>query len=258
MNYGLQRLGKFLCDLYLSVSDTEFHCGFSLSMNFFFCNSWKTFHASPFFAARCVFKSSSAYVFLGKIAHKLLICWVVSYYESRLCILSSHYALWQCDQVRRKRLFVFVVVPDVSVGSTQLTWGLPTWEGQDALLMFLLPGSRGARTFTVQQAHSYIPDRVHWLFTSGSFSCCFSSLIRYYLWALRQGERAISPSSAPSVPVTSPGWQQRSSFGIHLQRGKTHQNVKRSAQKTHLSGEESGQGCQWGKDSLGGSWECWT
>lgn len=34
------------------------------------------------------------------------------------------------------------------------------------------------------------------------------------------GERAISPSSAPSVPVTSPGRQRRSSFGIYLQQGK--------------------------------------
>lgn len=27
---------------------------------------------------------------------------------------------------------------------------------------------------------------------------------------------------------------------------------------THLRREESGQGCQWGKESLGRSWECWT
>lgn len=84
MSYGLQWFGKFLCDLYLSVSDTEFNCGFSLPMNFF-CNSWKTFHVS-FFAARCVFKSSSPHVILSRIAHNLLICWVVSYYEGRRCI----------------------------------------------------------------------------------------------------------------------------------------------------------------------------
>lgn len=91
-------------------------------------------------------KSSLAHVF--RTAHNLLICWVVSYYKARLCIWSSHYALWQCDQVQRKPLFVFVVVPDVSVGCTQLT--RPSHlRGQDALLMFLWPGSRGDRTFTI-------------------------------------------------------------------------------------------------------------
>lgn len=86
-----------------------------------------------------------------------------------------------------------------------------------------------------QQAPSYISDHVHWLFTSGSFSCCFPSLIRYYLWALVR-ERAISPPSAPSVHVTSRGWQQHSSFGIHLQQGKTRQNVKASTGR-HTSEE---------------------
>lgn len=51
---------------------------------------------------------------------------VLSCYGERLCSRSSHSALWQCDQVRRKRLFVFVVVPDVSVGSTLLTRSLLT------------------------------------------------------------------------------------------------------------------------------------
>lgn len=52
----------------------------------FLCNSWKTFHGSFFFAARCVFKSSSAHVTLSRIALNLLICWVVSCYEVRLPI----------------------------------------------------------------------------------------------------------------------------------------------------------------------------
>ncbi len=45
------------------------------------------------------------------------------------------------------------------------------------------------------------------------------------------GELAISTPSAPSVHVTSPGWQWHSSFGIHLQQGKTRQNVRRSVKR---------------------------
>lgn len=109
----------------------------------------------------------------------------------------------------------------------------------------------GNSDFYRQQGHSYISDHVHWLFTSGSFSCCFSSLIRYYLWALWWGERAISPLSAPSVPVTSPGWQQHSSFRIHLQQGKTRQNVKRSAGR-HIWGEKkAGKAVSGGRNHLG-------
>lgn len=37
--------------------------------------------------------------------------------------------------------------------------------------------------FYHQQACSYISGHVHCVFTSRIFSCCFSSLIWYYLWA---------------------------------------------------------------------------
>lgn len=213
-------------DLNLSGSDIAFH---PCTMNFFW-NSWKTFHAS-FFSAKCVYRSSSPYVILSRIAHNL----------------------WRCDKVRRKRLFVFVVVPDVFVGSTQLTWSFLTWERQDALLMFLWPDSLGAWTFTLSRRTvtsltmfiGFSPRRV----SRAAFSLWLG--IIYELSS--GGERTISPPSAPSVPVTSLGWQHHSSFGIHLQQGKTHQNVKRSARR-HTSEQRRkrtrlsvGEGITWEK-----------
>lgn len=62
----------------------------------------------------------------------------------------------------------------------------------------------------------------------------------------RGGGRAISPSSAPSVPVTSPGWQQHSSFWNTFTAGENPSEWEEKRQKTHLSREESPRGCQRG------------
>lgn len=135
----------------------------------------------------------------------------------------------------------------------------------------------GSLDFHHQQAHSYIFNEVHWLFTSGSYSCGFPSLIWYYLWALRWGIRAISPPRASTVHVTSRGWWWHSIFGIHLQQGKSRQKVRRSAGR-HTSEERKkrvrlsvGEGITWEKLKVqdkdwatsgnkwieGRSWDCW-
>lgn len=126
----------------LSVSDTEVCCGFPWIS---FLATAKTHSRALSFAARCVFKSSS-HIIRSRSTLNLLIYWLVSYYRASLCIQSSHYASWRPDQVRRKGLFVFVDMPDVSLGFTQLTRSLLTWEGQDALLMFLWPDTLGTQT----------------------------------------------------------------------------------------------------------------
>lgn len=106
--------------------------------------------------------------------------------------------------------------------------------------MFLGPLSMGAWTLTIgRHAPTSLTMFIDFSI-SRSFSCCFSSfdLVLFMSSLVRSGGwRAVSPPSAPSVPVTSPGWQQHSSFGIHLQQGKTRQNVKRSAGR-HTSEEE--------------------
>lgn len=41
-------------------------------------------------------------------------------------------------------------------------------------------------------------------------------------------------------------------------KGKPVRMWRQALEDTHLRREESGQGCQWGKESLGRTWECWT
>lgn len=67
-----------------------------------------------------------------------------------------------------------------------------------------------------------------------------------FMSSLMGGETTISTPSAPSVHVTSPGWQQHSSFGIHLQRRKNPSEREWEAFKDiHLrGGEEIGRGCR--------------
>lgn len=58
------------------------------------------------------------------LCHHLIMCRIAD--NQQMCFLWLCYeakkksAKYQCDQIRKKRLLVFVVVPDAFMGSTQL------------------------------------------------------------------------------------------------------------------------------------------
>lgn len=123
----------------------------------------------------------------------MLICWAVSYYKASsassftFCFVAVWWsqkeaAVCFCGHAR-----CFCGFHTVDIKPSHL-WGTKCPARVSVARLV------GSSDFYHQQAHYYIFDHVHWLFTSGSFSCCFSFLIWYYLWALRWGGKAyLSP-----------------------------------------------------------------
>lgn len=85
-------------------------------------------------------------------------------------------------------------------------------------------------TFKFKPANSCISDSFHWCSAIEAFLMfpfLFGSVL--FMSFPVGGKRLVSPCSPTSAYVMSPGWQQHHRFGILLQQGKRHQNVKGSA-----------------------------
>lgn len=179
--------------------------------------------------------------------------------QSQLCLRSSHSVLWQfCGSQNETVCFCgharcFCGFHTVDIKPSHL-------RGTYCLHTFLWPNSQQAQSFAIsRRTITYLTMFIGFSPRGVSHAAFpFWSGIIYELSA--GGERAISPPSAPSVAVMSPGWQQHSSKEYIYCREKNVKMWREALKDTHLSKEESGCGCErggGGEESLGRS-EGWT
>lgn len=195
-------------------------------------------HSIALFVLPDVSKSSTPHVFDNKKAQNLFICCMVSCYEVRLAIVAKTEGS-NCLFLWSYWMFLWTLHRWHEVLSPERDW-VPCWSFcvQIRWELGLLTISRQTLT-SLTMFVGFSP----WGVSYAAFPLWFG--IIYDLSSGRK--RAISPHSTPSVHVMSPGWQQHHKFGIHLQQGKTHQNVKASAWR-HKSEE-------WRKGAGLSAWE---
>lgn len=98
-----------------------------------------------------------------------------------------------------------------------------------------------AWTFKFKPANSNVSDSFHWRFAMGRFLCFLSSLIQYYLWALRWEEKGLSLL----VTLHQPMWCLLAGSSItdleySYSRGKAIKMWREALEGTYSRREEKG------------------